>query len=54
MANNDAKSYPTSSRATTAPMQLVHTDLSGPLPTRHRRQAATCATYLDDYSGYWQ
>ena len=50
-ANHDAKPYPSSKRATNAPMQLLHCDLSGPFPTSATGKRYVAA-YLDDYSGY--
>ena len=42
--------FPTSDRASTKPMQLMHMDVCGPLEETSRGGAKYLATFLDDYS----
>jgi hypothetical protein len=43
--------FPESKTATHTPLELIHTDLCGPLPTKSIGGASYIATFLDDYSG---
>jgi len=43
--------FPSSTTKTTRPLELLHMDLSGPLPTESIRGHKYLAVYLDDYSG---
>ena len=46
------RSYPPSGKCATHPLELVHTDLVGPMPTESRTRAHYVLTFIDDYSGY--
>lgn len=46
------RTYADSSKRATRPLELVHTDLVGPLPTESRSRARFILTFIDDYSGF--
>jgi len=45
------KPFPASNSATTAPLELVHTDVCGPMPVTSKGGARYIVTVLDDFSG---
>ena len=44
--------YPRSTQYTTNPLQLIHTDLCGPMPTPSLTGALYFLTFIDDYTHY--
>jgi len=52
MGKMAAKSYPDSSKHTTCPLALVHTDLVDPFPVESRVRSRYILTLIDDFSGF--
>jgi len=46
------KSYPNSSKRSTCPLVLVHTNLVGPFPVESQVHSCYILTLIDDFSGY--
>jgi len=44
--------YPPSGKHATRPLELVHLDLVGPMPTESRFHACYVLMFIDDYSGF--